>query len=249
MFWKSFLDIGAKPGWREGGGDLPPGLHGVTSAAPCPPEVIEGLLSRGLLTGMTEIYGATEFGAVGLRRRCRGEYDLLPHWRRERFTAETGTEEWGIRRAGGTAMPLPDIVEWAEERRFCPVRRKDHAVQVGGVNVFPSRVEEALRAHPGVRDCAVRLMRPEEGVRLKAFVAPWDETLLQSSGRFGRELKIWLAERLEPAATPKTIRLGLDLPRTPSGKLADWDLSGWRDADVRLVEDANRKGRFDEDGA
>jgi acyl-CoA synthetase (AMP-forming)/AMP-acid ligase II len=45
-------------------------------------------------------------------------------------------------------------------------------VQVAGVNVWPQRVAEALRAHPDVLDAVVRPMRADEGERLKAFVVP-----------------------------------------------------------------------------
>jgi long-chain acyl-CoA synthetase len=50
--------------------------------------------------------------------------------------------------------------------------RAEGAVQVGGVNVFPDVVGRVLTAHSGVAQAAVRLMRPEEGTRLKAFVVP-----------------------------------------------------------------------------
>jgi acyl-coenzyme A synthetase/AMP-(fatty) acid ligase len=143
VFWKSFLSIGIGPGRPT----LPSGLYGVTSAAPCPPEVIEGLLPKGLLTGMTEICGATEFGAVGLRMTCC----LTGAW--------NGSLQRRKKRNGAYGGPA------ARPCRFRPVGCKDRAVQVSGVNVLPSHVEEVLRAHPGVRDCAVRLMRPGKGMR------------------------------------------------------------------------------------
>jgi 4-coumarate--CoA ligase (photoactive yellow protein activation family) len=227
VFWRSFLDMCSGPRAVF----CPPQVRGVTSGAPCPPETIEGLLAllpqkgRAILDGMTEIYGATEFGAVGLRRQCRGLYTLLPHW--ERVLLDNG--EWGIRRQSGSATPLPDIVSWEGGRSFVPLGRKDNAVQVGGVNVFPARVADLLRGHPKVRDCAVRLMRPEEGTRLKAFVVP--EEGAPPEFALARELKRWLTERLEPAARPKSVSLGSSLPVTFSGKLADWDIAGQPKAD------------------
>jgi 4-coumarate--CoA ligase (photoactive yellow protein activation family) len=217
VFWRAFLDLcsGRHPM------SCPPDVQGVTSAAPCPPEVIEGLLdpARPILSGVTEIYGATEFGAVGLRRQCRGGYTLLPHWRR--VVLEDGS--LGVSRAHGPAMPLPDELDWREERLFVPTRRKDLAVQVGGFNVFPARVAALLREHPRVAECAVRLMRPEEGARLKAFVVPRGKALPDAA--LARELKLWLARRLEPAARPKSYTFGRALPMTVSGKLSDWNIS------------------------
>ncbi len=246
VFWQSVLDIHR----ASSGLSHPENLHGITSSSPCPPHVVEGLLGLGrtdngrprpedalsgedrpaFLSGMTEIYGATEFGAVGARRCCREPYALLPHWRKEPLPPAPGgkreggraeADEWGIRRREGDVLPLSDVVEWNGERQFVPVARKDAAVQVGGVNVFPARVAETLRAHPKVRDCAVRLMRPDEGVRLKAFVVPEIEG--SADRQLAGELKAWLARRLEPAATPRAVRIGKALPRTPSGKLTDWD--------------------------
>ncbi|MDR2668341.1 MAG: hypothetical protein LBC14_00130, partial [Desulfovibrio sp.] len=142
VFWKSVQDICSGPRPPV----LPPEIHGVSSGAPCPPEVIEGLLAvrpdggRPLCAGMTEIYGATEFGAVGLRRECQGDYVLLPHWQRVALPGEADGEEWGIRREYGEPQPLPDRLVWRDERHFEPRRRKDKAVQVAGINVFPEQV-------------------------------------------------------------------------------------------------------------
>jgi 4-coumarate--CoA ligase (photoactive yellow protein activation family) len=217
VFWRAVLDLCSGPRPML----CPPDVQGVTSAAPCPPEVIEGLLdpARPILSGFTEIYGATEFGAVGLRRQRRGAYALLPHWRRVLLEDRS----FGISRAHGPAMPLPDEMDWRGERLFVPTRRKDLAVQVGGVNVFPARVAALLREHPRVADCAVRLMRPEEGARLKAFVTPRGTELPDAA--LARELKLWVARRLEPASRPKSYTFGQSLPTTPSGKLTDWNIS------------------------
>jgi 4-coumarate--CoA ligase (photoactive yellow protein activation family) len=225
VFWKSVLDMCSGPQPPI----LPPEIHGVSSGAPCPPEVIERLLAarpdggRQLCAGMTEIYGATEFGAVGFRRECREDYALLPHWQRVALPGQAGGEEWGIRRMHGKPSPVPDSLVWRDERHFAPLRRKDKAVQVAGINVFPERVAEVLRGHPQVADCVVRLMHPKEGARLKAFVVPQQDTIAVT--RLMRDLRRLIVDRLEPAARPKSIRFGKRLPRTASGKAADWDIN------------------------
>ncbi|MDR2799874.1 MAG: AMP-binding protein [Desulfovibrio sp.] len=228
LFWKSVL--GACTG--DAAFSCPPNLHGVTSAAPCPPELIEELSQArpAIVSGMTEIYGATEFGAVGIRRNCRGPYALLGHFSRVSLScapdaAGETAPEWGIKRLGGKTQPLPDEVEWLSGRNFLPVRRKDTAVQVGGRNVFPSLVAELLSLHPKVRECAVRLMRPEEGMRLKAFVVLTDDAAPFAGPETAGELREWLHRKLYPEEIPRAIRFGRELPRTPSGKSADWDIS------------------------
>jgi acyl-CoA synthetase (AMP-forming)/AMP-acid ligase II len=58
----------------------------------------------------------------------------------------------------------------AGDRSFHVLRRQDGAVQVGGINVFPSRVAEVLARHPLVAQASVRLAAPEQGGRLKALI-------------------------------------------------------------------------------
>jgi 4-coumarate--CoA ligase (photoactive yellow protein activation family) len=233
LFWDAVLKMtntGNEIPWKKN-------LCGLTSGSPCAPEIIRGLLGgpSPFLSRMTEIYGATEFGAVGIRHDCRGQYTLLPHWRRvlvaenlNGIAAQPDQEEWGICGTDGNPSSVPDILDWHDERHFTPVKRKDKAVQVSSINVFPAKIADLIRAHPKVSDCAVRLMRPTEGSRLKAFVVPagrYDVVSVEAYRSLRCELRIWLSERLEPAAVPKSITFGEFLPLSPSGKAADWRIS------------------------
>jgi len=85
----------------------------------------------------------------------------------------------------------------------------------------PARVREMLLDHPGVVDCAVRLMRPEEGPRLKAFVVlahGWEP-----GPRMREMLSTHLTARLTRMEQPATITFGAELPRNEMGKPGDWD--------------------------
>jgi acyl-coenzyme A synthetase/AMP-(fatty) acid ligase len=115
---------------------------------------------------------------------------------------------------------LPDEVEWCDSRSFRPLRRRDQAVQVAGINVYPQYVASRLKEHPGVADCSVRLMRPEEGVRLKAFVVPADMCL--STAALRTELSNWCRQHLKNVEQPRTFTFGERLPTQGMGKLADW---------------------------
>jgi phenylalanine ammonia-lyase len=191
---------------------------GVTSTAPCPPEVIRTLRRQGLPV-MHEIYGSSECGAMGHRASPDDPMTLMPAWRRvgeDRFARALPE--------GGLSEPFifQDTLRWVDETHFHVEKRLDHAVQVAGVNVFPARVREALLAHPGVADCVVRLMRPEEGERLKAFVVPGPghapgPELLNS-------LRTHLAGLLTPLEQPKSILFGESLPQNEMGKPADWTI-------------------------
>jgi 4-coumarate--CoA ligase (photoactive yellow protein activation family) len=226
FFWQSLMQVVKRQ--ESGVFSLPPDLTGVTAGAPCPARVIGELLSLprarhgGPLALMEEIYGSTETNGIGIRHNAEGWYELYAHW-------ESVADVDGRRKlrslkplSHGRLLDLPDILTWKDERHFVPERRVDRAVQVAGVNVYPERVADALREHPLVRDCAVRLMRPEEGSRLKAFIVP-EIPLEQAGTPFGRSFRDWIACRLPTAARPKRITLGACLPTTKTGKPADWD--------------------------
>ena len=197
-------------------------IQGVSSTAPCPPGVWDGLLEH-FLCAMTEIYGATETGAVGYRPSHNAPFTLLPLW--ERLDTE-GKISLARRDEDGTEdlpQPVMDTLEWVEERQFFPLGRIDHAVQVGGVNVYPNEIAATIASHPDVKECAVRLMRPEEGVRLKAFIVPAEGiTLSDCPVRFGASFRRWLRQQFSAPSCPKAFTFGQELPCNDMGKRADW---------------------------
>jgi long-chain acyl-CoA synthetase len=120
--------------------------------------------------------------------------------------------------------PLQDTLAWDDTQHFRPAGRIDAAVQVGGVNVFPSYVADVLCMHPQVAEASVRLMRPDEGRRLKAFVVPAQAGALAwlPWKALRAELLDWCAQRLGTPERPAAISFGERLPRQASGKPADW---------------------------
>ncbi len=136
---------------------------GVSSGAPCPDATARALHAGGLR--LLQVYGSSETAGVGWRERAGEPYRLFPYWRR-------GAREDTIERTprDEECLPLQDRLEWIDGERFVPSGRIDQAVQVGGTNVFPAYVAEVLAMHPDVAQCVVRLMRPDEGARLKAFI-------------------------------------------------------------------------------
>ena len=219
LFWEHLLEVAPR---------LPEGIWGMSATAPLADAVWQGLLNKGL-AGLTEVYGTTEVSALACRRRPGDSFSLLPYW--EKRIGPDGRCAGFSRRlpSGGVLRhPLLDTLRWTGEREFVPAGRTDGAVQVAGVNVRPAEVERYLRAVPGVRDCRVRLMRPDEGARLKAFVVPDNGARLTAG-----DLRRILREALPAPAVPRVFTFGLDLPRSATGKAADWNitaLSG-RDSD------------------
>lgn len=191
-----------------------PGVHGVTSTGPCPAETIIKLRGNGLLR-MSEIYGSSETGGVGFRHDPSHGYSLLSHWRR---TPNNGILERKFPSKGWCEYSLQDSLSWNDES-FVPMRRKDNAVQVAGVNVSPKNVREILLEHPKVTDCAVRLMRPEEGDRLKVILVATEQGLTKSDEA---EIRIWAKTKLTPTEMPGKWTFTRALPKNDMGKLKDW---------------------------
>jgi 4-coumarate--CoA ligase len=196
---------------------FPPGVTGVSSTAPMPGPLAEALIGQGLQR-LVEVYGSSETAGVGWRDDPGAPFTLFAHWR--------ASPEGLVRREpdGGDSAPftLMDALDWSDEIRFRPTGRKDGAVQVGGVNVFPERVAAIIRAHDLVADCAVRpvqLAGDAARTRLKAFVVPAvalpEEDLLAA-------LTAALKDKLQPLERPTQWTTGHALPRNAIGKLADW---------------------------
>jgi 4-coumarate--CoA ligase len=197
---------------------LPAGVTGVTSTAPSEPEIAANLRAQGLAR-FIDVYGSSETAGIGWRDDESAPYRLFAPWQR-------GAGERELQRVlrGGGMRPavVPDRLVWDDDRHVRPVGRDENGVQVGGVNVFPERVAAVLGAHPDVAQAAVRLMRPDEGRRLKAFVVPREPGA--DPGALVARLWPWLEERLSAPECPKSIVVGSELPAGVFGKAADWPI-------------------------
>jgi long-chain acyl-CoA synthetase len=215
------LVVGHPEFWRAMARTVPAfpcGVTGVTSTAPCPDEISATLQQAGLGT-LLQVYGSSETAGVGWRRGHDQPYQLLSYWRR------MGEDGSALMRAGCDDSPIrqcQDRLTWLDQRRFVPAGRVDQAVQVGGINVFPARVKGALLLHPDVLDASVRLMRPDEGNRLKAFIVPRDAEA--DPAELHAKLDAWAGARLTAPERPRAFSFGAALPADGKGKPADWAL-------------------------
>lgn len=211
-FWRAFAPVVSA---------LPDGIMGVTSTAPCPIEVARAVVDAGVAR-LVQVYGSSETAGVGWRDAADQDYRLFPYWE----AASDGATLNRLRPDGSrAAYPLQDKLAWSAPDRFRPTGRIDHAVQVGGINVFPAYVADVLRMHPQVADAVVRLMRPDEGRRLKAFVVPRDAAPLEEGAAavaLRAELGAWIAQRLSAPERPASYTFGKALPRQANGKASDW---------------------------
>lgn len=212
----------AHPGWWEAAARLAPAcapdVVGVTSGAPCPDALAAALAAAGLR--LVQVYGSSETAGVGWRDRAGAPCALLPYWRR---TDDPGALDRTLPDGTAGRYPLQDRLDWRDATHFLPAGRIDAAVQVGGTNVFPAYVAEVLAMHPEVEGATVRLMRPDEGARLKAFVVARPGTDVDA---LRAALPAWAAARLTAPERPVAWTFGPRLPRQASGKPADWIIDG-----------------------
>jgi 4-coumarate--CoA ligase (photoactive yellow protein activation family) len=215
------LVIGHPEFWRAAVRSVPafpPGVTGITSTAPCPEQISAALQQAGLAR-LLQIYGSSETAGVGWRSSHDQPYQLLSYWRR---AGDDGSALSRFAAGDSLARHCQDTLTWMDEQRFLPAGRVDQAVQVGGINVFPERVRRELLLHPDVLDVSVRLMRPDEGNRLKAFIVPRDAGADQAG--LHATLNAWAGARLTAPERPRAFSFGNALPTDGKGKSADWAL-------------------------
>jgi len=190
------------------------GISGVTSTGPCPATTIEVLCDNGL-ERMYEIYGSSETGGVGYRTSPTSGYTMLPYWSQTDALSSLQRENPTL---GRQEYTLQDVFQWQNDT-FTPARRTDDGVQVAGINVYPSHVRDILLECPDIKDCAVRLMREEEGDRLKTLIIPngmHNEKELEST------IRGWAKTRLSPYELPSAWTIAKKIPTNAMGKPKDW---------------------------
>jgi fatty-acyl-CoA synthase len=102
---------------------------------------------------------------------------------------------------------------------FIVDRAKDMII-TGGFNVYSAEVEQALMAHPAVRDCGVVGLPDEKwGERVVAVVQPQDGAVVSE-----QEVVAFVKERIGSVKAPKQVHVWPDLPRSTVGKVLKVDI-------------------------
>jgi acyl-CoA synthetase (AMP-forming)/AMP-acid ligase II len=103
-----------------------------------------------------------------------------------------------------------------EKGRLKVLGRDDDMVVIGGENVYPGQVEDALLSHDGVTDVAVTASEdPSFGIKLVAHVVGKADE---------EELKALVRDRVARFAVPREFRFVEELPRNATGKVLKKDL-------------------------
>ncbi len=136
----------------------------------------------------------------------RGEGVFREYWGRPEATRAVFREGWF--RTGDVAV--------REERSYRILGRLSmDIIKTGGFKVSALEVEEVLRLHPDVRDCAVVGVPDEEwGERVAAAIVPASD-----EGPTLEALREWALSRLGTYGLPTRLRAVADLPRNAMGKV------------------------------
>jgi malonyl-CoA/methylmalonyl-CoA synthetase len=137
----------------------------------------------------------------------RGPGVFLEYWNRPEATRTAFRDDWFC--TGDIA-----VVEDGYYRILG--RSSVDIIKTGGYKVSALEIEEALRGHPAVKDCAVvGVEDPEWGERVCTAVVPASTTSPDSADT----LKEWLAERIAPYKLPRRWMFVDELPRNSMGKV------------------------------
>jgi 4-coumarate--CoA ligase len=173
----------------------PDNVIGVAFGETLAPELGAEMRKSGF-GAIRELYGSTETGLVAWRDTLSEPFTLFEHWRRD------GDGIVRVNPVGETAFSSMDQLDWSDTRSFRLGPRRDGAVQVGAVNVFPDQIAATIRAHPSVAACEVAVMRQADGVnRLVARLRL--KRGEQLNERAARDIDAWCRTQLRPPERPR----------------------------------------------
>jgi long-chain acyl-CoA synthetase len=127
-----------------------------------------------------------------------------------------------------------DMLRRDDDGYYYFVDRVDDAVWTRNGRVSVSEIETRLQEHPAVTAACVVGAPGADGDRLKAFVVLKEN----QRGLAGRDLTLWLGQRLPPHKIPEYIEFRDSLPRSKVGKLLRREIRSEQQG--RLI-----KGRYD----
>ena len=155
------------------------------------------------------------------RSKCAGRACSLEYWQRPDETRAAFRDGWF--RTGDMA-----VIERGAYRLLG--RTAVDIIKTGGFKVSALEIEEVLRTHPAIAECAVvGLADPEWGERVAAAVE------LGTAGALSlAELQQWAKEHLAPYKVPRALHVVKALPRNAMGKVVKPEVAAlFRSAEAR----------------
>lgn len=203
-----------------------PHLQGVVASTMSLPPALATAAESAWQVPVMEIYGATETGALALRRTAREElWTALPgvSLRRQGEGGGEGNASaiWVEGAHIGAPVRLADELELGTDGRFRWLGRATDVVKVGGKRASLSALNQHLTELPGIEDGAYFLPADDTAApsdvhasgahRLAAFYV--------SATTEPRRVLELLRERVDPVFLPRPLYRVEQLPRNANGKL------------------------------
>lgn len=111
-----------------------------------------------------------------------------------------------------------DIGRLDEQGRLFITGRKKEMLIIGGENVFPREIEEALNQHPQIHACAV--IGVADDLRGETPIAFVELAQGVTREQFDPQaVRNWARNMLAPFKVPREVRVTDELPRNPTGKI------------------------------
>jgi acyl-CoA synthetase (AMP-forming)/AMP-acid ligase II len=168
---------------------------------------ISPLVQAAIMDGDGSLLPTGERGEIVVR----GSLVMEGYYRNPEATAEASAHGW---------HHTGDIGYLDREGYLYIVDRAKDMIITGGFNVYSIEVENALRAHDSVQDCAVIGLPDDKwGERIVAVVQPRAGQNVDATA-----LAAFVKEQIGSVKTPKQIEVWNDLPRSRVGKVLKPDI-------------------------
>ncbi|MBO0930832.1 phosphopantetheine-binding protein [Fibrella aquatilis] len=169
---------------------------GVTSTAPMAPDLAQQLIGAGV--ELTEVYGSSETAGIAYRHHPDQPFTLLPY-----HTLLPDSDPMVIRRTDtNECYTLPDRVDQPAPRQLRVLGRRDEAVAIAGVNVYPDHIRQVVLACPLVADCDIHAKGDGGTVQLYGAVR-----LRHNSAANQEACRQWLHDHLTAPEIPRHLYL------------------------------------------
>jgi 4-coumarate--CoA ligase len=182
-------------------------FKGISSTGKLNNELYDELTSNGV--NLFEFYGSTESLGIGYRKSEKSDFTFLPHIK---FVDGSIYNTFSNK-----SYEIMDILEINGEN-FKIKGRKDGAISIGGINIFPNAVRNAILKNNDVEDCQVRAYDSDSGPQLKALIIP------KVNDGFTKNSILEFIRNDDIAKIIKNIKFVDNFPRNEMGKLLDWEI-------------------------
>lgn len=220
--------------WHDAG-IIPPNVRlAISAGAPLPAGLEQAVFQRCGLK-VHNFYGATECGGIAYDAdpdpRAEDAFVGSPMCNVRLSLGETGCLTVHSGAAGESYWPDPepalgrgrfetsDLAELRDDRVYLRGRASDQ-INVAGRKVLPDTIEQALRTHPGVRECIVFGVPSPDAPRAETIVA-----CVAVEAAVERDaLRSFLLTRLPEWSVPREWRFVPELSANARGKIsrAEW---------------------------